>query len=80
MDNENKSIVYEDAIAELESIVNKLQSGQVSLDDSLALYTRGVELAAICDEKIKEVEQKIAVVNTATEEEQPMDADSKEGF
>lgn len=69
MDNEN--FVYEDAIAELNQIVSKLQNGNVSLDDSLSLYTRGVELASKCDAKIKEVEQKISIVSN--NEEVPFD-------
>lgn len=69
---ENENFIYEDAMEELSSIVNKLQNGNVSLDDSLALYTRGIELASKCDAKIKEVEQKISMVN-ANGEEIPFD-------
>lgn len=68
MNNEN--LVYEDAIAELSNIVSRLNSGNVSLDDSIALYSRGVELASWCDKKLNEVEKKIAIINkdTMTEE------------
>lgn len=74
---ENKEFNYEEAIAELNTIVSKLQNGSVSLDDSLALYTRGVELAAKCDAKIKEVEQKISMVS-GNGEEVPFDSDNGE--
>jgi len=74
MDN----FVYEDAVKELEEIVSKLNNGNVSLDDSLKLYTRGVELANLCDKKIKEVEQKISIVNTNTLEELPFNVDGGE--
>lgn len=73
-ENKAKDINYEDAIGELESIVSRLQSGSVSLDDSLKLYVRGVELAEYCDSRIKEIEQKIAVVNKITGEEEEMPA------
>ena len=53
---------YENAIAELNSIVSKLQNGNVSLDDSLALYMRGIELSKKCEDKINEVEKKISMV------------------
>lgn len=69
MDNEN--IVYEDAIAELSSIVNKLNSGNVSLDDSIKLYSRGVELANWCDKKLNEVETKISIINKDNMSENP---------
>ena len=61
MDNEN--FVYEDAIRELEQIVSKLSEGKVSLDESLALYTRGVELSNLCQKRLNEIEQKISIVN-----------------
>lgn len=61
--------VYEDAVKELQDIVNKLGSGNVSLDESLKLYTRGIELSKLCDEKLKQIEQKFSVVDPATGEE-----------
>lgn len=54
---------YENAIAELESIVAKLTAGNVSLDESLTLYTRGVELTKLCQNRLVEIEQKISIVN-----------------
>lgn len=54
---------YERAIAELESIVAKLTEGNVSLDESLTLYTRGVELTKLCQNRLVEIEQKISIVN-----------------
>ena len=67
-----KDFNYEDAMNELNTIVSKLQNGNVSLDDSLSLYTRGVELASMCDLKIKEIEQKISMV-TSDGSEVPFD-------
>lgn len=64
-----EGFVYESAVKELQEIVNKLSSGNVSLDDSLKLYTRGIELSSLCDEKLKEIEQKVSIVNPATNEE-----------
>ena len=60
MDNE---FVYEEAIKELEQIVAKLSEGKVSLDESLQLYTRGVELSNLCQKRLTEIEQKISIVN-----------------
>ena len=61
--------VYEEAVKELQEIVNKLGQGNVTLDESLKLYTRGIELSKICDDKLKEVEQKFSVIDPATGEE-----------
>ena len=61
MDN---GFVYEDAVRELEQIVSKLSEGKVSLDESLALYTRGIELSKLCQDRLTEIEQKISIVNS----------------
>jgi len=45
-------MTFEEAAAELESIAKKLEEGQVGLDDSVALFTRGNELKQFCDEKL----------------------------
>ena len=64
-----ENISYEDAVRELQDIVNKLGQGNVTLDESLKLYTRGIELSKLCDYKLKEVEQKFSVIDPATGEE-----------
>ncbi len=64
-----ENISYEDAVRELQDIVNKLGQGNVTLDESLKLYTRGIELSKICDDKLKEVEQEFSVIDPATGEE-----------
>ena len=54
---ENK-FSFEESMKRLETIVKTLESGQVSLDDSLALYEEGSQLVKACEKKLKEVEQK----------------------
>ena len=49
---------FEESMKRLETIVKTLESGQVSLDDSLALYEVGIQLVKACEKKLKEVEQK----------------------
>ena len=60
---ENENFVYEEAVKELEEIVAKLGAGKVSLDESLELYTRGVELSNACQKRLNEIEQKISIIN-----------------
>ncbi len=69
----DKKFIYEEAVAELESIVNSLNNGNVSLDDSIKLYSRGVELASLCNDKISEVEKKISMIDRDTLEEIPFE-------
>ena len=53
---------FETAMAELEKVLGKLESGDVALDDSIALYERGAALKARCEAKLKEAEEKVAAI------------------
>ena len=53
------SLSFEDALRELETIVQKLERGDVPLDDSIALYTRGEQLRAQCQKRLADAEARI---------------------
>lgn len=53
------TLSFENALAELESIVQKLESGQAALEDSIALYERGAALKAHCETTLKAAQEKI---------------------
>jgi exodeoxyribonuclease VII small subunit len=50
---------FEAALAELEGIVDRLEKGNVSLEDSISLYERGEVLKARCEELLKNAEMRI---------------------
>jgi exodeoxyribonuclease VII small subunit len=54
---------FEAAIAELETIVKKLEEGDMALEQSLALYERGVQLSRFCHARLEEAERRIEVLN-----------------
>lgn len=54
-----QSLSFEAALAELEQIVSKLESGEVELDQSIAIYERGAALKAHCEARLKEAELKV---------------------
>lgn len=54
---------FEQAYAELESIVAQMESGQMQLDASLAAYTRGNFLLQFCQQSLAEVEQQVQILN-----------------
>jgi exodeoxyribonuclease VII small subunit len=54
---------FEGAIAELESIVKKLEDGDLALEPSLALYERGVQLSRFCHARLEEAERRIEILN-----------------
>ena len=50
---------FEDALAELEGIVRRLESGQVKLDDAIQSYERGAQLKRHCETKLNEAQQRV---------------------
>jgi exodeoxyribonuclease VII small subunit len=54
---------FEAAIAELESIVKKLEDGDLSLETSLQLYERGVHLSRFCHARLEDAERRVEVLN-----------------
>lgn len=53
---------FEDAMKELETVVGRLERGDVPLDESIRLYERGAELKKRCEAKLKEAEEKVAAI------------------
>jgi exodeoxyribonuclease VII small subunit len=54
---------FEAAIAELESIVKKLEEGDLALEASLQLYERGVHLSRFCHSRLEDAERRIEILN-----------------
>jgi exodeoxyribonuclease VII small subunit len=52
-------LTFEQAYAQLEEIVAQLESGDLALDESVALYARGQTLARLCGEKLDAAELRI---------------------
>ena len=57
-----KELTFEQALLELQSVVERLEAGNVALEDSLALYERGMELVALCNTKLDGAEQRVSAV------------------
>ncbi len=50
---------FEDALAELEQIVRRLEGGQIRLDDAIEFYERGARLKQHCEKKLNEAQQRV---------------------
>jgi exodeoxyribonuclease VII small subunit len=50
---------FEDALAELEQIVRRLEGGQVKLDEAILSYERGAQLKRHCENKLNEAQQRV---------------------
>ena len=53
------AVSFEEAMAELEKIVSSLERGEGTLDESIVLFTRGMELTGLCNDILKKIEGKI---------------------
>ena len=82
MQKEIKKISFEQALAELESIVQKLESGQVELEGAVAAYEKGIQMQKICEEKLKEAQMKVEKLILDKEgnpiRKEPLDATTEE--
>ncbi len=58
-----KATSFESAIAELEQIIADMESGKLSLDNSLAAYKRGAELLAQCRTQLEDAQQQVRVLD-----------------
>jgi exodeoxyribonuclease VII small subunit len=59
MTAETEEMTFEEAFAELEQIVGRLEKGQLTLEESLRFFERGQALAATCNQKLDEAELKV---------------------
>ena len=57
--NKVETLSFEEALAELESIVTRLERGQVPLAESISIYERGEALKSRCDSLLKQAEARI---------------------
>ena len=62
IDNVLEKMTFEDAMNELESIVNALDKGDISLDKAIAAYDRGSKLKDHCEKKLNEAKMKVETI------------------
>ena len=60
---------FEAALAELEQIVERLEQGDLPLEESLRQFERGVELTRSCQKSLRQAEQKISILSRGTQGE-----------
>jgi exodeoxyribonuclease VII small subunit len=61
-----ESLSFEAALAELEKLVAAMESGQLSLEQSLAAHKHGLELAQYCQAKLAQAQQQVQVLEANT--------------
>lgn len=56
---EEKDMQFEQAMHQLEEIVQKLEAGEAPLDDTITLYKQGMELSSYCQKKLQHAEKQL---------------------
>ena len=64
--SKSREIDFEAAIKELESLVERMEQGDQSLEQSLKDFERGVELTRACQQALKQAEQKVQLLQEQT--------------
>jgi exodeoxyribonuclease VII small subunit len=77
------SLTFEKALADLEGIVQKLEKGGLSLNESLALFEKGVKLAKYLREELGKAEKKVEILlkdDKGEVRKEPFDLDREVGY
>ncbi len=68
---------FAEAMSELEVIVQKLEQGEVPLEEAIDLYKKGMELSHFCHEKLQNAEQQLISIVNENGEKQPFEPTSE---
>ncbi len=74
----NKALDFEQALAQLETVVERLEHGELPLDDALKQFERGIELARDCQASLKAAEQRVEILLRKTPDAEPEPFDGSE--
>lgn len=55
---------FEESLGELEALVERMESGELSLEDSLSAFERGIALTRSCQQALQAAEQKVEILST----------------
>lgn len=65
----NEQLTFEEAMDQLEVIVQRLEEGDIPLEEALNMYKKGMELSKLCHDKLKNAEEQLTKVLTDDGEE-----------
>ena len=73
-----RTLDFEQALGELEAVVERLEHGELPLEEALKQFERGIELARSCQVSLKQAEQKVEILLKKTPEAAPEPFDDVE--
>ncbi|MBO7741509.1 MAG: exodeoxyribonuclease VII small subunit [Victivallales bacterium] len=62
---------FDASLKELEELVARLESGRLTLEESMEAYEKGVKLVKFCNQRLQAAERKVELLNTENPEENP---------
>ncbi len=62
MPRKKSTLSFEESMAELEQLVEQMEQGDISLEESLRLFERGIKLTRSCQKLLQEAEQKVQIL------------------
>ncbi len=74
----SKTVDFEQALGELEAVVERLEHGELPLEEALKQFERGVELARGCEASLKQAEQRVEILLQKTPDAAPEPFDAEE--
>ncbi|MBT4838406.1 MAG: exodeoxyribonuclease VII small subunit [Methylococcales bacterium] len=69
MSAKKEKISFENAFEELENLIIQMEQGNLSLDQSLKNFERGIELTRFCQKELQDAEQKVQILSTKETQE-----------
>ena len=74
---QQQTVPFEQSLKELETLVEKMEQGDLSLEESLQYFERGVQLTRACQQALKAAEQKVEtlLIKNGQEEVVPFDSE-----
>ncbi|MAG77731.1 MAG: exodeoxyribonuclease VII small subunit [Colwelliaceae bacterium] len=73
-----ENLSFEEALTELDTLVQQLEQGDLSLEDSMSTFERGLKLSQLSQQKLKDAEQKIQILMTQNGQQGLTDFDASE--
>ena len=73
MSKQPKKIDFESAMAELESLISRMEDDDLSLEESLKDFEKGISLTRMCQASLKDAEQRIKILTNDGEEDLILD-------
>lgn len=73
-----ENITFEEAMKKLELIVERLEEGDVPLEEAISIYKDGMELSKLCHNKLKNVEEQLVQILTVDGEKEPFTIQEEE--